>query len=103
MLFRVVSSTLALALLASATILPRQTGDCSYQCCDAVIPLDDPLITQLAGTLGINLSTIVGDAATGCRPIPRVGFNCAGKPLCCAGNRAITGIQLGCNPVNPGN
>ncbi|TFK70588.1 hydrophobin-263 [Pluteus cervinus] len=98
-------SLIALPLLASASVLPRQ-GDCntgSISCCNSVQSSTSESVTSLAGLLGIVLPTIEGLVGLGCSPLSILGAggnSCSAQPVCCTGNTFSGLINLGCSPIN---
>ncbi|TFK70619.1 hydrophobin-263 [Pluteus cervinus] len=99
-------SLFALPLLASASVLPRQTGDCntgSINCCATTQTSTPESVTELSGLLGIALPNIAGLIGLGCSPLSILGLggnSCSAQPVCCSGNTFGGLIGLGCNPLN---
>ncbi|TFK65626.1 hydrophobin-251 [Pluteus cervinus] len=106
MFSRIASFTLVLPLLASAAVLPRQTGNCntgSISCCNSVQSSQSTAVTQLAGLLGIDLGSITGLIGLSCSPLSILGAggnSCSAQPVCCTGNSFSGLINLGCSPIN---
>ncbi|TFK65628.1 fungal hydrophobin [Pluteus cervinus] len=106
MFSRVASFTLVLPLLASAAVLPRQTGNCntgSIQCCNSVQSLQSTSVTQLAGLLGLDLGGLTGLVGLTCSALSIGGLggnSCSAQPVCCTGNSFGGLLSLGCNPLN---
>ncbi|KAG5721505.1 hypothetical protein E4T56_gene13124 [Termitomyces sp. T112] len=104
-MFARVSSVLALALCASASVLPRTNGQgqCNtgeMQCCNKVAQGGDGAVTTLAGVLDIivPLTDVVG---LGCSSVLPLGSTqCSQQTICCQNNNFNGVIVLGCTPVN---
>ncbi|TFK70587.1 hydrophobin-263 [Pluteus cervinus] len=99
-------SLFALPLLASASVLPRQTGDCntgSISCCASTQTSTPESVSELSGLLGIVLPDLGGLLALGCSPLSILGLggnSCSQQPVCCTGNSFGGLIGLGCSPLN---
>ncbi|KAF4621007.1 hypothetical protein D9613_000979 [Agrocybe pediades] len=97
---------LALPLLAAATAIPRDGGNCntgSIQCCNQVQSSTSTTVASLAGLLGIDLGSITGLVGLSCSPLNILGVggnSCSAQPVCCTGNTFSGLISLGCNPIN---
>ncbi|TFK65627.1 fungal hydrophobin [Pluteus cervinus] len=106
MFSRVASFALVLPLLASAAVLPRQTGDCntgSIQCCNSVQSSSLESVTELAGLLGLDLGSLTPQVGLFCSPLSILGAggnSCSAQPACCTGNTFGGLLSLGCNPLN---
>ncbi|KAF8806850.1 fungal hydrophobin [Phlegmacium glaucopus] len=96
---------LALALLATATVLPRDecsSGTGSLQCCNSVQSATANTIAILAN-MGItevpNENSLVGFT---CSPITAgvSGTSCSEESVCCTGNSFNGAVVLGCTPIN---
>ncbi|PPQ70606.1 hypothetical protein CVT26_013205 [Gymnopilus dilepis] len=83
---------LALPILAAATALPRQSGDCDtgdQLCCNQVQQSSTETVTELAGLLGIALPSITALVGLSCSPLSILGFggnSCSAQPVCCTSN-----------------
>ncbi|KAG7441657.1 hydrophobin-251 [Guyanagaster necrorhizus] len=79
---------LALPLLATATVLPRQDtcASGSAQCCNSV--------QSYVHRSGVTCSPITGIGAG--------GTDCSDQPVCCTDNSYNGVVALGCTPINVG-
>ncbi|TFK66061.1 hydrophobin-263 [Pluteus cervinus] len=106
MLSRVASFTLVLPLLAFATVLPRQTGNCntgSTLCCNSVVASDSVMAVELEGLLNISPTGLTGLVGIACSPLSVLvaGENsCSAQPVCCTGNNFGDLLVLGCTTFN---
>ncbi|KAG6873193.1 hypothetical protein C0995_001803 [Termitomyces sp. Mi166 len=114
-MFARVSSVLALALCASASVVPRtgvdQCNTGSLQCCNSVQDANSSAVSLLTGLLGIVLGPVTGQVGceanqtppVTCDPISVIGASgdsCSSQPVCCTGNNFNGLIVVGCTPVN---
>ncbi|KAF8963575.1 fungal hydrophobin-domain-containing protein [Flammula alnicola] len=96
----------ALPLLAAASVLPRQSGDCdtgSLNCCQSTQSSSTTSITELAGLLGIALPDLGALVGLNCSPLDILGIggnSCSAQPVCCTSNTFSGLLALGCNPIN---
>ncbi|XP_006461634.1 hypothetical protein AGABI2DRAFT_71560 [Agaricus bisporus var. bisporus H97] len=101
------------AMLAAASAVPRTnpptTGDeCTavggdVSCCNSLQEASDPVVTLLAGLLGIVLGPVEGLIGLTCNPISVIGGgnDCSSQTVCCTGNNFSGGLLVvGCSPID---
>ncbi|KAG7439269.1 hydrophobin-251 [Guyanagaster necrorhizus] len=98
---------LALPLLATATVLPRQDTCASgtAQCCNSVQSSSSSIVQTLLGLLGIAVGSVTGNVGLTCDPITVIGVggtDCSNQPVCCTDNSYNGIVALGCTPINVG-
>ncbi|KAF8806918.1 hydrophobin-263 [Phlegmacium glaucopus] len=99
---------LALPLLATATVLPRndpvnQCNSGSLQCCDSTSTASNPITSLLLGLLGINVGSVTGLVGLTCSPLTIIGVSgtsCNQQAVCCTNNSFNGVVALGCTPIN---
>lgn len=70
-------------------------------CCNSVQSTNDPVVSQLAGLLGVVLNGAQGQIGLTCTPISVIGVggnSCSAIPVCCTGNSFSGLLVLGCTP-----
>ncbi|KAF8204755.1 hydrophobin-315 [Pholiota molesta] len=109
MQFKLAFATLALATLAAANPLRRdsspsnQCNTGSLQCCNSVQSATSPSIATLLGLLGVVVQGITGQVGVTCSPITVIGASgtsCSEQPVCCTDNSFNGVVALGCTPIN---
>ncbi|KAG5716338.1 hypothetical protein E4T56_gene8728 [Termitomyces sp. T112] len=102
----IVCLSLVFALCASAASVSVRndgpTSDCdtgTQQCCDSLVEPSDPMVSTLAGLLGVVLGPIAADVGLGCIPIIE-SVQCTSQVACCTGNTFSGLITVGCSPLN---
>ncbi|XP_006461640.1 hydrophobin [Agaricus bisporus var. bisporus H97] len=107
-------TVLFFAMLAAASVVrrtdpPPATGDeCTavggdISCCNSLQEASDPVVTLLAGLLGIVLGPVEGLIGLTCNPISVIGGgnDCSSQTVCCTGNNFSGGLLVvGCSPIN---
>ncbi|TFK68177.1 fungal hydrophobin [Pluteus cervinus] len=99
------TSTLALVVLASASVVPRTDGSqCNtgpVQCCNSLQDASD--VSNLSGLLGV-AAPITGLIGMNCTPLSVVnafgGNKCSTQAVCCSGNTSNGLVVVGCSPVS---
>ncbi|KAF8810457.1 hydrophobin [Phlegmacium glaucopus] len=101
---------LALPLLATASVLPRNdpppTNQCnsgSLQCCNSTSTASNPVTSLLLGLLGINVGSVTGLVGLTCSPLTIIGVSgtsCNQQAVCCTNNTFNGLVALGCTPIN---
>ncbi|KAF8806920.1 hydrophobin-263 [Phlegmacium glaucopus] len=97
---------LALPLLATATILPRnppsQCDSGSLQCCNSTAYATDPAVSTLLGLLGINVGSVTGLVGVTCSPITIgiSGTSCNQQTVYCSNNSFNGVVAIGCTAIN---
>nr|AGC26951.1 hydrophobin [Polyporus umbellatus] len=99
-------SLLALPLLAAATPVARDGGNCStgsVQCCNSVHDSKETAVSTLLGLLGVSLEGITGSVGLGCSPLSVIGVgsgsSCSSDVVCCQNNNVGGLLSVGCIPV----
>ncbi|TFK51392.1 fungal hydrophobin [Heliocybe sulcata] len=109
--FTKLAAIAAVATLAVATPTPggqpaEPAGNCNtgpVQCCNSVQSASDPVVSTLAGLLGIVLPDANAMVGLTCSPITVIGAaggaSCSAHPVCCENNSYGSLISTGCVPV----
>ncbi|KAK0215354.1 fungal hydrophobin-domain-containing protein [Armillaria nabsnona] len=99
--------------VGSPSFLPRGGADActatgNVQCCESTqSPTDlSPRVTSLLGSLGVDISDLIGNVGVTCSTIAIVGpisvTQCDSQVVCCNDNTFNGVVALGCNPINVG-
>ncbi|KAF8993780.1 hydrophobin-315 [Cyathus striatus] len=104
MQFKLSAVTLALATLAAATPVARDTCTTgSLQCCNSVSTAGDSAVAKLLGLLGIVVQDVTAIVGLNCSPISVIGVggdSCTAQSVCCTNNSFNGLIAIGCTPIN---
>ncbi|TFK62178.1 hydrophobin-263 [Pluteus cervinus] len=99
-------SLLALLLLATASVLPRQSEHCDVGlslCCRRIQESTTADLALLSRLLGIDIPDLGGSIGVSCDPLSILGLNgndCFAQPACCIGSTLNGLIHLGCTRIN---
>ncbi|KDQ60460.1 hypothetical protein JAAARDRAFT_125640 [Jaapia argillacea MUCL 33604] len=84
----------------------RQTSQCNVgtvNCCNSAEDATSTEVTELASTIGLDLTGIAGLVGFGCSAITGLGIGdgstCTTNPVCCEKNAFDGLIGLGCVPI----
>ncbi|KAK0434463.1 fungal hydrophobin-domain-containing protein [Armillaria borealis] len=99
--------------VGSPSFLPRGGADActatgNVQCCESTQSPSDlsSHVTSLLGSLGVDISDLIGNVGVTCSTIAIVGpisvTQCDNQVVCCNDNSFNGVVALGCNPINVG-
>jgi len=107
-IYAVASALAALTLATFTMAAPCSTQSAcdtgSQSCCNSLQDANDPSLSTLLGSLGLDLSGIVGQVGLTCSPITGIGAgagaSCSQQPVCCTNDTFNGLIAIGCTPIN---